>query len=68
MNIKYKKVNKMEITIRTTVKAPKEKVWECWTEPKHITKWNSASDYWHTPFAENDLRVGGKFTSRMEEK
>jgi uncharacterized protein YndB with AHSA1/START domain len=58
----------LEITIRTAVKAPVEKVWECWTEPKHITKWNSASDDWHTPFAENDLRVGGKFTSRMEAK
>jgi uncharacterized protein YndB with AHSA1/START domain len=58
----------LEITIKTTVKAPVEKVWECWTEPKHITKWNSASDDWHTPFAENDLRVGGKFTSRMEAK
>ncbi|MDF2597122.1 MAG: Activator of Hsp90 ATPase 1-like protein, partial [Clostridia bacterium] len=39
-----------------------------WTEPKHITKWNNASEDWHTPFAENDLRVGGKFLSRMEAK
>ncbi len=39
-----------------------------WTEPKHIVKWNNASDDWHTPHAENDLRVGGKFLSRMESK
>jgi uncharacterized protein YndB with AHSA1/START domain len=57
-----------EITVSTTVNAPVEKVWECWTEPQHITNWNSASDDWHTPFAENDVRVGGKFTSRMEAK
>jgi uncharacterized protein YndB with AHSA1/START domain len=36
--------------------------------PEHITKWNSASDDWHTPYAENDLRTGGKFLSRMEAK
>jgi uncharacterized protein YndB with AHSA1/START domain len=60
--------NNLEITISTTVHAPVEKVWKCWTEPEHITKWNSASEDWHTPFAENDLRVGGKFNSRMEAK
>ena len=37
-------------------------------QPTHITKWNAASDDWHTPYAENDLRAGGKFLSRMEAK
>ncbi|MGI8636050.1 MAG: SRPBCC family protein, partial [Segetibacter sp.] len=48
--------------------APIEKVWEYWTVARHIEKWNSASDDWHTPRAENDLRVGGKFSARMEAK
>ena len=56
------------ITVENTVNAPVEKVWECWTSPEHIIKWNNASDDWHTPHAENDLRVGGKFLSRMESK
>src|SRR5687767_14879507 len=56
------------ITVQTTVNAPVEKVWRLWSEPEHITKWNSASDDWHTPRAENDLRTGGKFNSRMEAK
>lgn len=56
------------ITVETQIKAPLEKVWEFWTEPVHITKWNSASDDWHTPTAENDLRVGGNFSARMEAK
>ncbi|SES42905.1 SRPBCC family protein [Psychrobacillus sp. OK032] len=60
--------NNTKVTIETTVNAPVEKVWEYWTEPNHLTKWNSASDDWHTPFAENDLRAGGKFLSRMEAK
>lgn len=59
---------KINITVATTVNAPVAKVWEFWTNPKHITNWNNASDDWHTPRAENDLRVGGKFLSRMEAK
>jgi uncharacterized protein YndB with AHSA1/START domain len=63
--------NNMEnqkIVVETIINAPISKVWENWTEPKHITQWNNASDDWHTPHAENDLRVGGKFLSRMEAK
>lgn len=56
------------ITIETNVLAPVEKVWSHWTEPQHITKWNQASDDWHTPFAENDLRTGGSFKSTMAAK
>jgi uncharacterized protein YndB with AHSA1/START domain len=56
------------IVVQTEITAPLEKVWECWTDPKHIVNWNNASDDWHTPRAENDLSVGGKFLSRMEAK
>ncbi len=59
---------KTHIKIEATVKTPVERVWKYWTEPEHIKKWNQASDDWHTPHAENDLRVGGKFLSRMEAK
>ena len=62
----------MEITkkIKVSVKinAPVEKVWKLWTEPQHVMRWNRASDDWHTPRAENDLRQGGKFVYRMEAK
>lgn len=60
--------NHEKITVEATINAPVEKVWEYWTEPQHITKWNNASDDWHTPVAENDLRAGGKFLTRMEAK
>ena len=56
------------ITVEATVNAPVEKVWQCWTEPKHIKGWTFASDDWHSPIAENDLRKGGKFRTRMEAK
>ena len=61
-------IEKKSITVETTINAPIEKVWHLWTDPKHIVHWNNASDDWHTPKAENDLRVGGRFLSRMEAK
>jgi uncharacterized protein YndB with AHSA1/START domain len=56
------------ITVTTTILLPVDKVWSYWTLPEHITHWNNASEEWHTPWAENDLRVGGKFLYRMEAK
>ena len=60
--------SKTVITVETSINSPVEKVWQYWTKPAHITKWNSASDDWHTPWAKNDLRTGGNFSSRMEAK
>lgn len=62
------KVEKTVITVQADIHAPIKKVWKLWTDPKHIINWNYASEEWHTPRAENDLRVGGKFVSRMEAK
>jgi uncharacterized protein YndB with AHSA1/START domain len=59
---------KKVITIESTIQAPVNKVWDFWTKPEHITKWNNVSDDWHTPWAKNDLRVEGKFLSHMEAK
>jgi uncharacterized protein YndB with AHSA1/START domain len=56
------------ITVETTIKAPVSKVWDYWTDPKHITQWYYASDDWHAPYAENDLWVNGKFRTRMAAK
>ncbi|OWW23134.1 polyketide cyclase [Zobellia sp. OII3] len=52
----------------TFINAPIEIVWDLWTNPKHIAKWNNMSDEWHTPITENDLRVGGRLFLRMEMK
>src|SRR5688572_31665456 len=62
------KANPVMITVETNVNAPIDKVWKYWTSPEHITKWNNASDDWHTPSAKNDLRTGGRFVSRMESR
>jgi uncharacterized protein YndB with AHSA1/START domain len=60
--------NKTAITVEATINAPVKMVWEFWTEPEHITQWCQASDDWHAPYAENDLRPDGKFKTRMEAK
>ncbi len=60
--------NTQVVTIEATVNAPVDKVWNYWTAPKHITQWNNASQDWHSPRAENDLKVGGRFNIRMEAK
>lgn len=59
---------KTVITVQATIHAPLEKTWQFWTLPEHIIHWNYASDDWHTPRAENDLRPGGAFSCRMEAK
>ncbi len=66
--LKIKTNTMKKITVNTTINAPIDKVWQLWTQPEHIMQWNNASDDWHTPFAENDLRTGGKFKSTMAAK
>lgn len=57
-----------KITVQSTIAADLALVWAAWTSPEHITKWNAASDDWHCPYAENDLRAGGTFKSTMAAK
>lgn len=61
-------MNNQKLTVKAEVNAPLDKVWNSWTRPEHITKWNQASEDWHCPHAENDLRTGGKYNARMEAK
>ena len=56
------------ITVQVAVNAPIETVWNLWTQPNHITNWYNASDDWHAPSAENDLRANGTFKIRMAAK
>jgi uncharacterized protein YndB with AHSA1/START domain len=59
---------KTKLTVQCVVNAPVAQVWKYWSTPEDIKVWNSASPDWHTPHSENDLRPGGKFSSRMEAK
>ncbi|MCU0470356.1 MAG: SRPBCC family protein [Arcicella sp.] len=61
-------MEKISITVEAIIHAPLANVWEYWTNPVHIQNWTFASDEWHAPHATNDLRIGGKFLTRMEAK
>ncbi len=56
------------LTVATTVNAPIEKVWKCWTTPEDIMQWNQASPDWHCPASAVDLKIGGKFSATMAAK
>ena len=56
----------LKITIQTVVKSSIQNIWSAWTTPEDINQWNAASDDWHNPSSANDLRVGGRFSYRME--
>jgi uncharacterized protein YndB with AHSA1/START domain len=53
------------ITVSTLIRKPREMVWDFLTLPEHITQWCHASDDWHAPHAENDIREGGRFSTTM---
>jgi uncharacterized protein YndB with AHSA1/START domain len=57
-------VSGRQLTLTRVYNAPRELVWEAYTDPKHIVKWQFAKD-WETPFAETDVRRGGAFRIGM---
>ncbi|MCM4151021.1 activator of HSP90 ATPase [Arenibacter sp. N53] len=61
-------MEKTKILVQATISAEKNKVWDYYTNPEHITKWNFAADDWQCPHASNEMHVGGKYSARMEAK
>jgi uncharacterized protein YndB with AHSA1/START domain len=57
-----------KIRIQSTLSVDKQKAWEYYTKPEHITNWNFADPSWHCPSASNDLKIGGRYIARMEAK
>ncbi|MES3020603.1 MAG: SRPBCC domain-containing protein [Pseudomonadota bacterium] len=58
----------MKISVSSLVAAPIAEVWRAYNSPDDIKIWNTASADWHTTASTVDLRVGGRFSSRMEAK
>ncbi|TGN17315.1 SRPBCC family protein [Leptospira idonii] len=59
---------KQQIEISSLVSANVKKVWDYYTNPKHITSWNFADPSWHCPSATVNLTKGGVYNARMEAK
>ncbi len=57
-----------KIKVEAIINADRKKVWDYYTNPKHIINWNFAHPSWHCPNATNDLKVAGIYKARMEAK
>ena len=57
-----------KIKIQTSINANIKDVWKHWNDSQSIQNWAFASDDWECPYAENDLKVGGCFLTRMSAK
>ena len=53
------------LKIRRQFKAPREKVFRAWTDPKEISKWFAPSDSYETKVTALELKVGGKYRIEM---
>lgn len=49
------------VTVSRVLSATPERVFACWTEPRHLANWFRPEARLTTPIAEVDLRVGGKY-------
>jgi uncharacterized protein YndB with AHSA1/START domain len=55
-----------EIAVTRTFDAPREQVWQAWTEPDQITEWWGPQDFHVPPESVNiDLRPGGRYDLTM---
>ena len=49
-----------ELVITRVFDAPRELVWQAWTDPQHIQRWWGPKDF-SAPACKIDFRVGGKY-------
>src|SRR3954451_16215617 len=47
--------------------APRERVFDAWTNPELLRRWWAAGEGWDTPHAEVDLRPGGRYRLSMHD-
>jgi uncharacterized protein YndB with AHSA1/START domain len=52
--------NGQELVIERFFEAPRQRLWQAWTNPEQLQRWWGPKDF-TAPYAEIDLRVGGKF-------
>ncbi len=55
-------------TLRITRRfaAPRDKVFQAWTDPEALKRWFAPSEDYSTPQAEVDLRAGGTYRIQMK--
>jgi uncharacterized protein YndB with AHSA1/START domain len=56
---------RQELVIERVFDAPRERVWEAWTEPEQVKKWWGPKEF-TAPSIESDFREGGKYLYCMK--
>ena len=54
------------VVINRTINAPRERVFEAWTNPAHLHRWWAVQEDFTVPIAEVDLRIGGSYRLGMQ--
>lgn len=57
-------ISAREVIITRILEAPRELVWEAWTNPEHIVNW-WGPDHFITTIEKMDFRVGGVWLHKM---
>jgi uncharacterized protein YndB with AHSA1/START domain len=55
------------LRVERTFEAPREAVFDAWTNPEVLRRWWGAGPDWETPVAEVDLREGGSYRLTMRD-
>lgn len=55
------------LVLDRTIEAPRERVFEAFTQPEHLSRWWAAREGYLTPIAEVDLRIGGSYRLGMQD-
>lgn len=58
-------MNDRTLTIKRTLKAPVQLVWEAWSEPEHIVKWWGPKGM-ETIIDKHEFKVGGEWSYSMK--
>ncbi|HEX8066485.1 MAG TPA: SRPBCC domain-containing protein [Thermoleophilaceae bacterium] len=53
------------LRLERSFEAPRNAVFDAWTDPEVLRRWWAAGPDWDTPAAEVDLRVGGRYRLSM---
>ena len=61
-----KTTENLTLEIRRLIKAPRERVFEAWTNSEQLKKWFGPEDDFVVPLAKVDLRVGGQYRIQMK--
>jgi uncharacterized protein YndB with AHSA1/START domain len=53
------------LRLERTFAAPRQRVFDAWTDPEVLRRWWGAGPDWECPVADVDLRVGGRYRLTM---